>query len=147
MGTVASCEEGQYRLDIRRAFKGRQGGVLGTPFIMGSSRDDAQRECACDAFEDLLALTMVSARWWNPAEVADFGRRRGFTGSTIGWDGEAARERVESIARISCDQEVLLVCTCAPLRCHGESVARHADFERKWRAARVDLLACVPCDP
>ena len=42
---------------------------------------------------------------------------------------------IKKIGRISRNLEVMLVCQCAPLRCHGKSIARHAHFEQLWDAA------------
>ena len=100
---------------------------------MLTSRDnDRERDTVCNAYEALLEMTMVDPRRLSAEEVAAFGRGLGHTGPTRAWDGPSAHREIHHIANMSREREVLLVCGCAPRRCHGESIARHADFERRW---------------
>ena len=137
VGTALSTvHDDTYVVDIRRGGRGRAGNPLGNPFILTDPEDDKTREASCDAYEDLLNMTTCladgSAFELTPKEVAEFGELRGFRGPTRAWDGTAARRALAHIADVSRAREVLLRCQCRPRRCHGESVAHHANFMRTW---------------
>ena len=128
--------KGTFVLDIRRGTSKRTGSPLGNPFVLKDADSDKARYACCKAFDDLLHLTTClpdSQTFCLTAdEVAEFGLARGFEGPTRPWDGDAARHALAEIAEVSKDREVLLVCQCRPRHCHGESVAHHADFMRRW---------------
>ena len=141
VGTQASdFRDGTFVLDIRRGSSRRAGCPLGNPFVLTDAGNDKARDLCCKAYDDLLHLTTClpddQTFCLTADEVAAFGLARGFEGPTRAWDGDSARHVLAEIAEVSKDREVLLVCQCRPRNCHGESVAHHADFLRKWGGSR-----------
>ena len=133
VGTRRSARsDATYVVDIRRAGHGRAGSKAGNPFVLTRCDNDRGRQIVCDAYEALLEMTLVDPRRMSAAEVAHFGLSMGHVGPTTDWDGPAVWREIHHIAAMSRERDVLLVCGCVPRRCHGESIARHADFERRW---------------
>ena len=113
---------------------------MANPFVLKDSSNSRLRDKVCDLFEELIGYTMVSPMFWSSDQTAAFGRARGFEGPTTPFDGVAARDMVRHIGELARSADVLLQCQCSPLRCHGESVARHACFEGKWLAADCAIV-------
>ena len=128
----SSRSDATYVVDIRRVGHGRAGSAVGNPFVLTNRDNDQARQVACDAYDALLDMTMLNPRRMSAREVALFGLSMGHEGPTTAWDGPAVQREIHHISAMSRERDVLLVCGCVPRRCHGESVARHADFERRW---------------
>ena len=98
------------------------GSPLGNPYVVG---DEEERDAACDAYESLLAEADVEPGEEGAAAVAEIGEAAGFHGKIRrGWSSVRAHAEIARLRRIAGGAPLRLDCWCAPLRCHGEAVAR-----------------------
>jgi hypothetical protein len=113
-----------------------RGTVFGNMFAM--RKDGSDRNAVCDGYEELLHDL-------EHADVHAIGRRRGvhlavregggmmkytWRGQTHDYDdaehGQRLRTALQELARdVRRGKRVRLMCSCAPERCHGDSIARH----------------------
>ena len=124
-----------------------RGAVFGNMFAM--RKDGSDRNAVCDGYEELLHDL-------EHADVHAIGRRRGvnlavredgeimkytWRGQTHGYDdaehGQRLRTALQELASdMRRGKRVRLMCSCAPERCHGDSIARHV-----WRGLEAEDAA------
>ena len=124
-------------MDIRRGGRGRRGSPLGNPFVLTDAADAERRRIVCQAYDDLLFMTMMRPMIaWTRDSLRDFARRRGHVGPVTWWDGRAAVREIDRLVDLSYRWDIMLMCCCHPLECHGESVAQQIRCERGWEDTR-----------
>ena len=103
-----------------RAERVSRGTPLGNPFKMGREGD---RTAVCDAYSELVALGASGPD--RDETLVNLGRKHGFHGAVVGWDGRAADARIDALAaEVRGGKRLRLDCHCAPRRCHAQAVAR-----------------------
>ena len=95
----------------------------GNPYSMDG--EESQRDAVCTAFDRLLLLLDIEVDGNMPSqeEVDRIGREEGVTGRITSWDGKGLRRRIRELRAAARKTPVRLECHCAPLRCHGDSLA------------------------
>ena len=100
---------------------------IGNPYVLArpKTQDAAaeEREAVCDAYDDLLSLTLHPGRALSAEEVRYIGVRNGFGGTVAGWNCVSVRREMDRLRLLSDRCSVQLECHCHPLRCHAESIA------------------------
>ena len=115
------------RRGVRTVRVGRGHSALGNPYqltreLRGAAAE-AERDAACDAYEELLELADQGATGGRE-EVAAIGRSHGFAGRVRDWDWEGVRAELSRVRGLAAAGPLRLDCTCLPKRCHAQSIAR-----------------------
>ena len=101
------------------------GSMLGNPFVLRWGAKGEQREAVCGAYEELLCESIalgIDGRLPS-SRVAEIGAGHGCAEAPRPWNsGAAARAFYRLRERARGGERLALMCHCAPLRCHAESL-------------------------